>query len=215
MTDFNGEKLNFNAKHRLARAVDQLIGICAGIAADSVLNDQELAFLSTWLTENPEVCAEFPGNQIARRVQATMADGVITESERGDLLETLRQISGNHFSETGAAAADTAAIPSDNPESITFAGKRYCFSGRFMFGSRPACQEAVIALGAQCDSDITLKTDYLVIGTLNSVDWKHESFGRKIERAQKLRDEGSKRPLILTEEQWAACYERARTAAAT
>lgn len=204
MADVNGEQLNFNAKHRLARAIDQLIGICAGVAADGVLNDQELAFLATWLAENHEAAAEFPGNQIARRLRDVMADGRVTEQERADLLETLRQVSGNHFSETGAATAEHAAVPADNPNVIVFAGKRYCFSGKFVFGQRKACQAAAIERGAQCDDEVTLQTDYLVIGTVNSGDWKHESFGRKIARAKKLRENGNEKPLILTEEKWLA-----------
>lgn len=72
MSDLGGERSNFNAKGRLDRAVDQLLGICAGIVADGEINQQELVFLSTWLAEHREVCEIFPGNQIARRMAAVI-----------------------------------------------------------------------------------------------------------------------------------------------
>lgn len=210
ISDFNGEPLNYNAKARLNRAIDQLIGLCSGIAADGAVNEKEIAFLATWLSEHTEVAAEFPGNQIARRLRDVMSDGVVTADEAADLLDTLQQISGNHFSETGAAAADAAAVVADDPAVVEFVGKRFCFSGKFAFGQRKACHAAVIDLGAQCDDDITLKTDYLVVGLCNSADWKHESFGRKIERVEKLRANGNERPLILTEKAWAAALAEER-----
>lgn len=136
-----------------------------------------------------------------------MADGVVTDEERADLLEVFQQLSGNQFSETGSTTAETAAIPFDSPDTVVFVGKRFCFTGTFTFGRREKCQEAVIALGAQCGKDVTRDTDYFVIGTLPSPDWKHKSFGLKIGRALKIREDGYARPLILSEKQWVAALQ--------
>lgn len=209
MDDYNGESLNFNSAHRLRKAIDQLIGICAGIVADGEINDKELAFLSTWLAEHTEACREFPGNQIARRVGDIMADGVISVEERGDLLETLQQISGNRFVETGAAAPDGPAVPADPPATIEFSGRRFCFTGSFVYGARSKCAAATEARGGVCDKEVTKALDYLVIGTGASKDWKHGSYGSKIERAQKLREKGATRPVIVNEENWVSALEAA------
>lgn len=202
MIDLGGECLNFNAKGRLDRAADQLLGICAGIVADGEINQQELAFLSTWLAEHREVCDIFPGNQIARRIAAVMADGMVSAEEHGDLLLLLQQISGNSFFDTGAAAPAAPAIPADESPVIQIPGKSFCFTGAFAFGSRGKCEAAVKALGACCGKDVTLALDYLVIGAGVSPDWKHETYGRKIERALAIRNSGQATPVIILEEQW-------------
>jgi hypothetical protein len=203
--DLSGERSNFNSQLRLDRAADQLIGICSGISADGVVNKDEAKFLSAWIAEHREVCSIFPGAILAERLASIMADGIINDEELKDLLQTLQQISGNHFTDTGAASPDSPAIQADTPDVIEFAGRRFCLTGKFVFGTRATCEGATSKLGAICHSDVTLKTDYLVIGSLVSPDWRHETYGRKIERAMGLRDEGYLKPIIITEEQWSAC----------
>lgn len=204
MQNFNGEALHFNAAGRLKKAVDQLIGICSGLIADGELNDAEIAFLATWLADHKEVCGEFPGLQVSRRLKAVLADGVITPDERADLAEVLQQISGNRFFDTGAAEADGPAIPADPSPSIVFAEKRFCFTGKFAFGTRKKCTDAVEEQGGFCDGDVTKSLDYLVLGVGVSKDWKHETYGRKIEHALKLRGNKGTRPAIVSESDWIA-----------
>lgn len=207
MQNFNGEALNFNSSQRLKRAIDQLIGICSGIAADGELNNAEISFLATWLSNNQDVCTEFPGKQIAERITAVLADGVVTAEERSDLLELLQQISGNHFVETGAAEAEAAAVPGDAVETIIFEGRRFCFTGKFAYGNRKQCEQAVIVRGGLVEGSVTLALDYLVLGVGVSKDWKHESYGRKIERAVEIREGGAVRPVIVAEKDWVALLE--------
>ena len=202
MQNFNGEALGFNTGHRLKRAIDQLLGICSGIVADGEINDTEIAFLSTWLTEHEEICCEFPANQISRRIKEIMADGVVSEDERLELLEVLQQISGNRFSDTGAAAVEEAAIKSDMVQRIEFEGRHFCFTGKFAYGTRKLCSDATTMRGGICDGDVTKNLDYLVLGVGVSKDWKHESYGRKIERALQIREDGGHRPCILNEADW-------------
>lgn len=208
MSEFNGERLNFNAAQRLDRSIDQLIGICAGIAADGSINDAEIAYLSTWLRENRDVCKQFPGLQLAARVSAALADGYVTPEESEDLLELLKQISGNRFVETGAAEAEAPAIPGDVVEEIVFAGKRFCFTGKFAFGTRKRCEDAVIALGGIAVGNVTRELDYLILGCGVSKDWKHESYGRKIEHALSLREGGKSNPAIIAEKVWVVMIDQ-------
>lgn len=198
MDTFNGEALNFNAEFRLKRAVDQLIGICAGISADGEVNDGELSFLSTWLSENSPVCDSFPGRQLADRVSSILSDGVVTADERVDLLEVLKQISGNRFSETGSALPDAAAIPAEKDPAIVFENRHFCFTGKFAYGTRKKCSDATAALGGIADPDVTKCLNYLVLGVEVSKDWKHSSYGRKIEKALHLKASGT--PIVIVSE---------------
>ena len=60
--------------------------------------------------------------------------------------------------------------------------------------------------GALCESTVTRRTRYLVVGTFGSRDWVHSSFGRKIEKAVELEQAGM--PLsIVGEDHWAAAIQ--------
>jgi hypothetical protein len=66
----------------------------------------------------------------------------------------------------------------------------------------------VAALGAICDSTLTKRTHYLVIGTFGSRDWVHTSFGRKIQKAMEYHGSG-RYPIVVGEDHWATCVQRA------
>ena len=198
MSVINGEHPTNNARQRLDGAVARLLGICSGLAADGDINDKELAFLSTWLAENREVCEVYPGRDIVKRI----ADGMATDEDRDDLLLILQKASGNRFSDTGSAAVDSPAIPFDEFAVVELHGKRYCFTGEFDFGTRAKCQETASEHGALCIKEVTRDLDYLVVGGKASDGWKHQNFGRKIEHALKIRDSGRSTPIIISEEQW-------------
>ena len=58
-------------------------------------------------------------------------------------------------------------------------------------------------MGGHCRKTVLLKTDYLVVGSLISRDWKHGSFGRKIETAVQYRARRGKLA-IIPEDHWAS-----------
>lgn len=199
--DLAGQRSNFNAGMRKDRAVDQLIGICSGIVADGEINPAEVAFLRVWLSEHQEACRVFPGDLISRRLELILADGVVTSEERQDLLELLQQIAGHDFLETGSAAPEGPAIPADENPTIIIPGKSFCFTGKFAYGTRAKCEDAVLSRGGLPENSVTRALDYLVLGVGVSPDWRHETYGRKIERAMELRGEG--RALqIVAEADW-------------
>lgn len=189
--------------HELTRATQSLIGICSGITADGALQDRELQFLSTWLTQNPNVTAVWPGSEIAARIRDVMADGIVTADERADLLLMLQNISGNFFSDTGAASEDGPALPLDDDPSIFFKNMSFCFTGQFIFGTRAKCERAVLARGGMPIDGVTKRLNYLVIGTMIAPQWINTTYGRKIEKAAGYRDEGCEL-VIVSERQWTA-----------
>ncbi|RRQ20689.1 hypothetical protein D6C00_00950 [Thiohalobacter thiocyanaticus] len=139
---------------------------------------------------------------IVARVQQILADGVVTTDEAEDLKETLSKLIGGTLEETGTASGMATQLPVDEVDQVHFDGRRYCFTGKFVYGSRKKCEQAVESLGAISVSNITKQLDYLVIGTLASRDWLHTSHGRKIEKAIENKNKGSSL-LIVAEEDWA------------
>jgi NAD-dependent DNA ligase len=187
----------------LKRSCESLLGICSGLIADGDLNDKEILFLSTWLTENQEVSHGWPGEVVFRRVREVLADGVISPDERDYLVRTLEQLSGGSFADSGAIASEANKLPVDPNAQIVVEGRSFCFTGQFLFGTRSACERAIINRGGLVSANISRKTDYLVIGELASKEWKHSTHGLKIEQAVAVQVQGS-RIAIVDEANWAS-----------
>jgi NAD-dependent DNA ligase len=94
-------------------------------------------------------------------------------------------------------------VPFDDPvPKIEYAGKHFCFTGKCKHGSRTQCNETVERLGGSAQENVTVETNYLIVGGDLSPAWAHESYGLKIEKALMYRLDGQAIAL-LTEEEWA------------
>lgn len=197
-------KVNAAIKNRqLCKATQALMGICAGISADNHLHEREINFLATWLKEHEEVAAQWPGKEISRRVKDILADGIVTDEERDNLLDALKTLTGNYFSETGAAAEEGPALPIDDDPSIFFRNMSFCFTGKFIYGTRACCERAVLHAGGMPVDTVSKRLNYLVIGTMIEPQWINTTYGRKIEKAAIWRDQGNDL-VIVSERQWTA-----------
>jgi NAD-dependent DNA ligase len=195
-------------RRELVKAAQVLNGICAGIAADNTINDQEIQYLKIWLRDHREVAETWPGYVLADRIRAVLADGVITQDERDDILKTLKQLSGNRFTETGAAKTDGPMLPLDDDPSIYFRNMTFCFTGGFIYGTRADCERIVLSLGSMPVDRVSKKLNYLIIGTFVEPSWVNTSYGRKIETAARHRDNGVE-ICIASEYQWTAAIKDA------
>lgn len=93
----------YTAKSRLEKAINSLVGLVEGIAIDGSINSSEAGFLELWLREHSELRNHHPYNELMPVVQAAIADGVLTQDEREDIIwlcERLR--STNFFDQTTA-----------------------------------------------------------------------------------------------------------------
>ena len=187
----------------LKRSCQELIGIAEGVLIDGHLSDDEILFLKSWLEENDQIAYSWPGEVLYKRICDVLDDGIIDEAERKYLAKTLEELIGGSFQETGATPSDPIAFPVQQVESIDFEGRIFCFTGTFLFGTRPSCHKATEKAGGVPAKGITKKLDYLVIGTMSTRAWAHTSFGRKIEKAVQLQREGC--PLVIIDEKsWVA-----------
>jgi len=170
--------------------VQMLSGIIAGIVADGEIQDREIQFLSTWLSENAEVGKYWPGSAVVKHLREILADGIITVDERSHFLQTLLDLVGSDFSETGSASAEVAALPFDHDIPIQLRDAKICLTGEFLYGTRPACEAVSIKAGAIPMPGISKKISYLIVGTHVSPNWVSTSYGRKIMGALDLRGQG-------------------------
>jgi len=192
----------------LTKATQSLLGICTGLIADGQLNDAEIRFLSLWMKENDEVLLHWPGDIIAQRVTAVLQDGAITEEERKDLLETLTSLTGIHFVENGSSEPEApATLPIDDSAPVIFVDKEFCFTGKFIYGTRNACTGTTTVLGGIVADRVGKNLDYLVIGSLTNPTWAYEAHGRKIEQAAINRAKTGK-PQIVSERHWTSAIKQ-------
>lgn len=189
----------FNRARIDDRQINELLGISQGLIADGVLNQKEVEFLQKWLVARQASSSNPVVGNLLQRVTDMLSDGVIDDSERKELFETLERFSGGDF-ELGELQKSTS-LPLDQPQPpISFPDQTFCFTGTFAFGGRKACEAAIAERAGRCGS-VTRRTDYLVIGVYATDSWAHSSYGRKIEKAVGLRSAGA--PLkIIGEDHW-------------
>ena len=202
MDEYQGQPSAALQKHQTERACAQLLGLIGGITADGQLHDLEVQFLRTWLAENKQAAWHWLGAQLIEQIDQVMADGVITDDERAQLLQILQGACGLQFAETGTVTPDTiSSFPADECE-VVFQGRTFCLTGKFHFGSRGECEAATVASGGTCADGVSKKIHYLVIGSAGATaSWKQATYGNKIDTAMKLREKGH--PVyVLTEESW-------------
>lgn len=85
------------SRNRLEKAINSLIGLIEGIAIDGVINEAEVNFVNLWLRENAEVRDQHPFTELMPVVEEAIADGVLTEEERLNILWLCRKLRSTDF----------------------------------------------------------------------------------------------------------------------
>jgi NAD-dependent DNA ligase len=189
----------FGRERISCRQIDELTGLARGLCADGVLNQAEVEFLQSWLANNIGISGNPVIGTLYSRISDALSDGLVDATECEELLQTLKDFSGNDV-EIGEALKSTT-LPLCNPApNLTFPDRAYCFTGTFNYGGRRECEQVVRERGGVCGS-LTRKTDVLVIGVYATESWKHSAFGHKILKAAEMRD-GGVCISIVSEEHW-------------
>jgi NAD-dependent DNA ligase len=203
MADHKGDAFyNRVGGERIAsRQIDELLGLCRGLAADGVISQPEVEFLQVWLAANREISDQPLIHTLYDRIASIMADGVASKEECEELLATLRDLTRTDV-ELGEVLKATSLPLCDPAPALAFPGRRYCFTGTFAFGKRKQCEGAIIDRAGLVGT-LTQKTDVLVVGIYATESWKHSSFGNKILQAVEWRAAGL--PIaIVSESHWRA-----------
>jgi NAD-dependent DNA ligase len=194
-------------RNDLKRSLGALLGIAQGLLADRQLNDEEIRFLDDWLGTNDVIATTWPGDVVYARVKAALADGVISDSERTHLVDTLQKLVGGTLDELAESTHVTSLAFDDVPR-IEFPGILFCLTGDFVFGPRNACEATIERRGGLVSKSVTKKLRYLVVGGLGSAEWKHGSFGTKLEKAMDYKREGVG-IFIVHEDKWTSSLREA------
>lgn len=184
------------------RTINELIGLCRGIAADGVISQSEAEFLKTWMEANVSYNGNWMVSRIYCRIQEMLIDNVLDESEQQELFQLLRSFTGD-ISPAETVRSFSSTLPLNDPQPvIEFPTMAFCLTGQFAYGPRRICEEVIIERGGQVKPKVSKSVQYLVIGSIGSTDWAHTSYGRKIEEAVELR-ETCGGIVIVSEDHWA------------
>jgi NAD-dependent DNA ligase len=187
--DVHGQPVNSQFNHRRVedRQIDELMGLCKMALSDGAVDALEVRTLLSWLETNKECADRWPANVIYDRICRSLADGVLDSEEEGEILDLLVKTVGGVGSEQ-----KSSSLPLCDPlPEVQFEGHVFCLTGKFVIGTRAYCSRLITDRGGELADNPTRATDYLVIGDIGSSNWAHSSFGRKIEKAIELRENGS------------------------
>jgi NAD-dependent DNA ligase len=187
--------------------MNELIGLCRGILADGTLVYSEVLFLYDWLRRNDPVRSTVFGKKLFAETQTVVKAKELASREEALVALIYDLIGGTP--DDGSSASRSSRIPLDDPPPpIVFPGRTFCLTGKFHYGSRSTCNEAVISRGGTIHPTVHTDTNFLVVGDIGSRDWAHSTHGRKIERALEL--QWASRPIaIVHEEHWLECLQAA------
>ncbi|MFC5548553.1 BRCT domain-containing protein [Massilia aerilata] len=93
----------FTGRARLEKAINSLIGLIEGIAIDGTVNEKELAYVEAWLNENRQLQYSHPFNELIPVVDAAIADGILTDDERQNILWLCEKLMSADFFDTATA----------------------------------------------------------------------------------------------------------------
>ena len=93
----------FTGRARLEKALNALIGLIEGIAIDGVINDREVAYVGAWLNDHRELQYSHPFTELMPVVKAAIADGILTEDERQNILWLCERLKSAEFFDVATA----------------------------------------------------------------------------------------------------------------
>lgn len=178
------------------------LGILQGVTCDGDIRLSEIYYILDWLKKHAEGIDDIPNMQKIRKLLNLMASKqIVVDSDELELKNLLNGITGSQWETTN----DTINVPVNlykkNP-SIVFAGCCFVLSGVFEYGAKKECEELIESFGGICNDNVTAQTDYLIVGNKGSKDWTHNSWGTKIEKANKTK------VTIISEVQWLDAIKR-------
>jgi hypothetical protein len=203
-----GKATSPNAYYDMAAAdIQRLNGLLAGVGADRRVTERELTGIRGWLDSVQYLKGSWPYDEIDAVLTRVLADGRVDDDEHRFLVAFARSfLDGTIRSGTGTdLGADflrygACAV---NP-SITFRGKRFCVTGSGPPAARSRLARAVAQLGGVPVLQVQRDLDYLVVAAERDAAWAFSSFGRKVEEAIALRQEGLPVTIVHEDDFWKA-----------
>lgn len=197
----------------ITSSIQQLQGILHGMLADNVISESEIIQLSKWMEDREFLKGTYPFDEIDSLLVSVKEDGIITDDEKNMLMAFFSNFIDTRISyninkeemDVLQQKYSVGGICAVCPE-ISFVGKTFSFTGTSTQAKRSEIAELVVQKGGIFNNNVTLKTDYLIVGCEGNPCWAFSCYGRKVEKAVQLRKAGSKIFIIHENDFWDELY---------
>jgi hypothetical protein len=195
----------------ITSSIQFLYGLLHGIMADGKLEINEVRSLSRWLDTNEYLLGIYPFDEIRSLVVSSLSDGIIDAEEHEQLMSFFSNFidlsASYNLREPELIALrekyDIKGICAMAPE-ITFQEHKFCLTGEFRRGKRKDIEALILEKSGVPQSVVSSKTDYVIVGNAGNACWAYACYGRKIEEAMALRQNGHKLLIINENDFWDA-----------
>lgn len=189
---YEGDNYYYNT---VTTDLQTLQGICHGILADGIINENEVQELEEWLEQNSHLSSYYPYDEIRSLILSIVSDGKVEEEEILILKAYLKQFVTLENNEVVAQIdKETFDIKisghcTSDPD-IQIDGKSFCVTGVLKSGNRIDIEKIITDMGGITTISVTKKTDYLIVGDNGNPAWAFACYGRKVEKALEMRKSG-------------------------
>lgn len=180
--------------------LQRLHALTGAILADGVISEAELRGLSDWLGDHQHLKSCWPYDEIDSLIVTVMADKKISDQEQKLLKSFFSEFTAFLDNTTIVSPAveiggEIVGLCATCPD-VVFEGAKFCFTGASSRYKRTDIAAIVQGLGGEVVNDVSSRVDYLIIGAEGNPCWAYACYGRKVEKAVKLRKEGARIQLI-------------------
>lgn len=185
--------------------IQRLQGLLYGILADNKIEDREINELKQWLNDNDHLANTYPYDEVYSLIISVLSDGKIDDIERKTLKVffsefidkstsyNFNQVEIDKLKEEINISGICAVCPEINVENNYF-----CFTGASSKTTRNRIKQIIESMNGNYNDNVIKNTNYLVIGDNGNPCWAFACYGRKVEKAIKMRKQGH--PIVIIHE---------------
>lgn len=194
---------NYNMFEPAHGDVTHLLGLCKGIVADKRVKAIEAQKLFRFLRIQNACHDQFPFNAMYYRLLRYIMKIDLSDNDLDEIISHIEDFTGEPAGVINLYKDLSSKLPLDQPAPpVLFKGQKYCLTGIFMTGSRAECEAMLEEREAVIQNNVTLKTDYLIIGLVESPDWKFGNYGTKVSQAIDYKQNRGQLINIISESYW-------------
>ncbi len=180
--------------------LQRLHALLGAILADNIITEKELRGLSDWIGNHEHLKTCWPYDEVDSIIVSVMSDKKIDINEQDVLKDLFSEFIGFLDNKTIVSPVIVkdqliTGLCSVCPE-IKFEGSKFCFTGASSKFKREEIMKTVTELGGIVSADVSSKVDYLIVGAEGNPCWAYACYGRKVEKAVKLRKDGNRIQIV-------------------
>jgi len=174
--------------------MNEFLGFCAGVICDGKVLEREAIAMAHRFKRDPYLSKHPLLVRLRDTLFQAISDGVLTGDEADDIHAWIVRIVGDGYADTGMASIGTALAFDgmiDDHSAVVFEGMCFVITGALRLAPRREIVAVIESLNGIFSRSITMKTNYVILASTASRDWKATHFGTKIEKAQEYLNQGA------------------------